>query len=147
LNDSDNFFVLNREQRARLAALGDLLIPAGSGLPSASEADVHGSGVDLVLSVREDVAELLVSALAEAGAPEDVIERYRAEDSPPFETLKFVVSSAYFVNPRVRDRLGYPGPAPEPNPALPNEADSFLADGILDVVRERGPTYRPTTKG
>ncbi|CAB4927787.1 unannotated protein [freshwater metagenome] len=29
-------------------------------------------------------------------------------------------------------------------PALPDEADAYLEDGILDVVIARGPIYRPT---
>ena len=38
----------------------------------------------------------------------------------------------------MRRELGYPGPVPMRQPALPDEADAYLEDGILDVVIARG---------
>jgi len=42
--------------------------------------------------------------------------------------------------------LGLPGNAPKPKPALPDEADYYFRDGILEPVKARGPIYRPTPK-
>ena len=47
---------LSDAHRAQLAAIADQLIPAGSGMPSASEADVHGRFLDEVLAARPDLA-------------------------------------------------------------------------------------------
>ena len=144
MNDPAVPLALNSEQRVRLAALADLLIPSGAGLPSASEANVHGKWVDRVLAVRPDLAEPLVVALSEGGEPREALERWRSDAPAAFEAFAFIVSSAYFINPRVRRLLGYPGQGPKPNPVLPDEADYYLEGGILDVVRERGPSFRPT---
>ena len=47
---------LSDEQRAQLGAIADELIPAGSGMPSASEAGVAGEFLDEVLAARPDLA-------------------------------------------------------------------------------------------
>jgi hypothetical protein len=78
------------------------------------------------------------------GAPEAVLARVREQDPGRFTEFAFAVAGAYLINPRVRRDLGYPGPAPVKNPALPGEAEAYLEDGILDVVIDRGPIYRPT---
>ena len=45
--------------------------------------------------------------------------------------------------PEVRQLLGYPAGVRARQPAYPDEADSYLDDGILDAVIVRGPIYRP----
>ncbi|WP_459976179.1 hypothetical protein, partial [Nocardioides pyridinolyticus] len=82
--------------------------------------------------------------LAREGEPAEVVDRLRVEDPVLFGSFAMAVAGAYLINPRVRRELGYPGPAPMKNPALPDEAESYLEDGILDVVVARGPIYRPT---
>ena len=134
--------VLDEEGRARLAVLADELIPGGVNLPSACQADVHSQWIDRVLSVRPDLTEPLVRALREAGAPSEALERWQKDAPEVFGVVAFVISAAYFINPAIRELLGYPGGRPIPNPSLPDEADYYLRDGILDVVRERGPIYR-----
>jgi hypothetical protein len=51
-----------------------------------------------------------------------------------------VVAGAYFMNPQVRQAIGYHGQTPLP---IPPDAD-YLADGLLESVIRRGPIYRPT---
>ncbi|MDQ1462244.1 MAG: hypothetical protein QOI08_3728 [Actinomycetota bacterium] len=135
---------LTEEQRTTLAALADALIPGGAGLPSAVEADVHGKWVDRVLAVRTDLVDRLSQALSDDGVPREALERWRVSEPDVFDAITFVVSSAYFLNPRVRRLLGYPGRAPMRNPALPDESDFYLEGGILDPVIARGAIYRPT---
>ena len=53
-------------ERAVLAGLADVLIPAGDGFPSASEAGGAGQVLDEVLSVRPDLAAGLKKLLASA---------------------------------------------------------------------------------
>ena len=45
------------EERAVLAGLADVLIPAGEGFPSASDAGVAREGLDQVLAFRPDLAD------------------------------------------------------------------------------------------
>jgi hypothetical protein len=128
----------------------DVLIPGGAGLPSASQADVHGKWIDRVLNARPDLAPDLL-ALLEQGSGEDPrkeLQRCREEMPEVFETFTLAVSGAYFMNPRVRKALGYPGTAPKRKPAYPDEADFYLDGGALvEPVVARGPIYRSTPAG
>jgi hypothetical protein len=136
--------VLSGEHRTRLGALGDALIPGGAGLPSASEAAVHSNWVDRVLEIRPDMADSLVATLSEQGEPRIVLERLRTADARAYGILTFVVSGAYFMNPRVRKLLGYPGRAPARHAAAPGEFEHYVEGEILEPVRKRGSIYRPT---
>ena len=144
MSETELAVALTAEQRSALAAFGDALIPGGAGLPCASEADVHGKWADRVLLIRPDLAEPLSAALSEEGGQEAVLQRLNSERPQALEALRFVVAAAYFMNPRIRKLLGYPGRGPKANPAYPDEAEHYLEGGLLDVVRERGPIYRPT---
>jgi hypothetical protein len=130
--------------RSRFAEFADLLIAGGAGLPSASAADVQGKWIDRALAVRPDLAEMVRAVIGLPGEPRVELERLRKEDPQTFERFAFTVAGAYLMHPRVRRLLGYPGQAPKPKPAYPDESDLYLADGILNPVIERGPTYRPT---
>ena len=48
--------------------------------------------------------------------------------------------AAYFLNPAMREAIGYPGL--EARPIDPDAAPDYLADGLLDSVVARGPVYR-----
>jgi hypothetical protein len=133
---------LDAAGRAVLADLADILIPAGDGFPSASEAGVAGEGLDLVLAARPDLAEgverLIVAARGRD--PALVVAGLQASDPAGFGVLAEVIPGAYFMNPRVRAALGYDGQTPRPiDPAPDPEAESLLASVIA-----RGPIYRPT---
>jgi hypothetical protein len=135
---------LDEASRARLALFADLLIAGGAGMPSASEAQVHTQWIDRVFAARPDMEVAVRGVLALPGEPEAVLAQLRERDAEGFTGFAFAVAGAYLINPRIRRELGYPGPAPVRNPALPGEAESYLEDGILDVVIARGPIYRPT---
>ena len=135
---------LDEASRARLAEFADLLIAGGAGMPSASGAQVHSQWIDRVFAARPDMEVAVREVLGLPGEPEAVLARVREQDPGRFTEFAFAVAGAYLINPRVRRDLGYPGPAPVKNPALPGEAEAYLEDGILDVVIDRGPIYRPT---
>jgi hypothetical protein len=48
---------LNERARATLRALADVLVPAGDGFPSASDAGVAGAWLDAMLVARPDLLQ------------------------------------------------------------------------------------------
>jgi hypothetical protein len=132
---------LSEARRAQLGAIADELIPAGSGMPSASEAGVAGRYLDEVLAARPDLASPLEAALASVEGVEDAIAALRA-DAGAWGVITAVVPAAYFLNPEMRAAIGYPGL--EARPIDPDAAPDYLEDGLLDSVVARGPVYRPT---
>jgi hypothetical protein len=132
------------ESRATLAALADVLVPEAEGMPAASQVDVHGKWVDRVLRVRPDLVDVLSRVLGEARGRDPVTEvaRLQQDDPDGFAVLALAVTGAYYLNPRIRKRIGYPGQ--KSNPPYPDEADYYLRDGLVGPVTARGPIYRPT---
>jgi hypothetical protein len=127
-------------ERALLAALADVLIPAGDELPSASEAGVAGEGLDQVLSFRPDLAtglkNLLLKTRGCTAGP--FIAELQQNDPAAFALLAEIVPGAYFLNRDVRARLGYEGQRAHPINALGEEIEA----GLLRPVIDRGPIYR-----
>lgn len=138
---------LGAEQRATLAALAGALIPAAGDMPSAPDVDVHGRWIDRSLRARPELSGRLVEILdASAGdEPAAVVERLRATDTDTLEFLLDLVTTAYYMSPKVRKRLGYPGQRADL--PLPDEADHYLRDEILAPVVQRGPIYRDPAAG
>ena len=130
------------QDRTLLAQLADVLIPAGGGMPSASQAGVAGIHLDQVLAARPDFAASLRSLLDQARGcdPAEFVAREQRVNSAAFAVLAEFVPSAYFLNDRVRQQIGYAGQT-----ALQlDERPDYLEDGLLDSVIQRGPIYRPT---
>jgi hypothetical protein len=119
------------------------MVPGGEGLPSASEANVHGKWIDRALAARPDLTAPIRAALALEGEPAVALARLRENDEGTFESFGYVVAASYLMHPRVRKLLGYPSNVPKPKPAYPDEAAAYLDDGILDPVVARGPAFRP----
>jgi hypothetical protein len=131
-------------ERLLLGELGDVLIPAGEGFPSASQAGVAGDGLDQVLSFRPDLAEGLKRLIASAyGRPAaEFVAELQRNDHAGFALLAEFVPGAYFLNSRVREKLGYAGQTAHPIDPHPD----YLDNGLLQSVIDRGPIYRPTPK-
>jgi hypothetical protein len=130
--------------RATLAALADVLIPAADGMPAASEAGAAREWLDEVLRVRGDLEAPLQGLLERARGvdPPAEVERLEREEPEAFEALATAVAGAYFLNPEVRRLIGYPGQ--EPRPIEPEEPPDYEQDDLLASVVERGPIFRPT---
>jgi hypothetical protein len=135
----------NSIQQKKLNEFADVLIPGGAGLPSASEVDPDGNWMERTLKVRPDLKDILFACLEKAGEPEKILDNLKKEDPEEFDRFAFAISGAYLMNTRVRIILGYPGAATMPNPILPGEAESYLDDGILDAVINKGTIYRSVT--
>ena len=133
---------LTSAERQLFAALADLLIPAGSGFPSASEAGVANEGLDQLLAVRPDLRDSLKSILLRAKdrPPSEFLQELQSNDPAVFGVLAESVPGAYFLNPDVRARLKYDGQSPRPI----NPRADYLDDGLLQSVIDRGRIYRPT---
>jgi hypothetical protein len=125
--------------RAALAALADVLIPAADGMPSASQAGAVGALLDEVLRVRGDLEEPLaeIAGAAAGRDPAAEVERLQADAPELFEALTTAIAGGYFMSEDVRERLGYPG-----QQALELEDD--LDPELLEPVIDRGTIYRPT---
>jgi hypothetical protein len=134
---------LSDAQRAQLGAIADELIPAGGGMPSASEAGVSGQYLDDVLTSLPDLRDALDTTLAAVDGlePAEAIAVLR-QDPAGWGVLTAVVPAAYFMNPAIREAIGYPGL--ERRPIDVDAEPDYLADGLLDSVIARGPVYRPT---
>jgi hypothetical protein len=129
-------------ERTLLAALADVLIPAGNGMPAASQAGVADSWLDAVLRARPDLARGLKDLLAKARDrnPAHAVADLRANDPAAFDVLAQIAAGAYFMNPQVQQLIGYGGQGPKPIDPQPD----YLDDGLLDSVMSRGLIYRPT---
>ena len=134
----------NPDQRAVLAGLADVLIPAGDGMPSASAAAVAGQGLDQVLAAVPGLAAGLADVLAAAKGrePAVVVANLARTDPSAHGVLTEVVTAAYFMNADVRQAVGYAGQGAT---ALDPRVD-YMEDGLLESVLKRGPIYRPTPR-
>ena len=130
--------------RAVLAGLADVLIPAGDGMPSASAAGVAEDGLNQVLAAVPSLGASLADVLARAKGREaaEVVTSLARTDPAAYGILTEVVTAAYFMNPNVRQAVGYTGQGPTP---LDPRVD-YMEDGLLESVIKRGPIYRPTPK-
>src|SRR3990172_2595356 len=133
---------LSAEQHATFAALADVLIPAAGKMPSASEADREGKWLGKALDARPDLLPELERVLdAAAGRdPEQEVHRLYDEEPDGFKALATFASGSYYMNIKVRKRIGFPGQGKRP--PFPDEAEYDLRDGLLDPVIERGPIHK-----
>jgi hypothetical protein len=126
--------------RTRYAEMADILIPAANGMPSASRAEVHVRWIDDALRARPDLAAAFLEALGAEGV--DAEERVAAmmrENLACFDALGTLTAAAYFLNPQVRERLGYPGQQAR---LVDDDLTSYAH--MLERVAERGPLFRPS---
>jgi hypothetical protein len=137
---------MTAEERERLAVLADALIPTADGMPAASEAGVAGEWLDALLAAEPGFGPALAAVLEDADVADPAGELRRIETTDPdgWNTLTTVVAGAYFLNPEIAERVGYPG-----RRAIPVDADpepDWMGDGLLESVKARGPIYRPTPR-
>ena len=111
-------------------------------MPAASQAGVAGRGLDELLASRPDLADDLRSLLdAAAGVdPAEAIRLYqRAPDGAAMAILSTVVPGAYYLDPDIRARIGYPG---QQAIAIPDPSMDRADEALLRPVIERGPIHR-----
>ncbi len=133
---------LDARQRELFAKLADTLIPASENMPSYSESDANGEFLDAVFVARPDLHDALCELLARVGdqSPADVVKDLQSHAPDEFAVLAEIVPAAYFMNPAIREAIGYSGQGPQP---IDVRVD-YMEDGLLESVIRRGPVYRPT---
>ncbi|MCW2794426.1 MAG: hypothetical protein JWO76_3524 [Nocardioides sp.] len=131
--------MLTDEERQKFAAIADVLIPSAEGMPSASEAAVPEKWLDEALRHRPDLTAGLRAALTAAGdlPPAEAVDVLNSEHIPAFEALGTLAAGAYFLNPEVKQLIGYPGQVP----TVPRDDTDTYFD-LLENVLERGQVYR-----
>jgi hypothetical protein len=115
---------LTPAQREYLRKLADAWIPAGSGMPAASDVGVTEAQLDQVLAARPDLVAPLCGGLSQDGAPPDEV----------VDLLRYVVAAAYYLSPEVRRAMSY-----DPEHVVPVSARAYpeyVAEGLLDHMLE-----------
>lgn len=137
---------LSEQDRATFAALADVLIPEAEGMPSASQAGVHLETLDRILALRPDLVEPFlrgIRAAAGQGA-QAAANTLNQQDPAALTAIGLAASAGYYMQPQVRQLIGYPGQ--ESRPGNPDETPEYVANGMLQQVIDRGPIFRPTPK-
>ncbi len=131
--------------RKTFAAIADVLIPNAEGMPSASEMDVHGDMLDHILSLRPDLRENFLRGLTKAAGRDaaEAANDLNRNDAAALTAIGLVASAGYYMTPRVRELIGYPGQQSRPE-ADPDAVPEYVANGMLQQVIDRGPIFRPT---
>ena len=137
---------LTAELRAVFQKLADVLVPAHGKMPAASAVGAHETLLDDVLKHRPDIRDDLLRALmaAQSQEPRAAANNLLRQDEAAFNALGLAASGAYYMSPRVRELLGYPGQ--ESVPYDPYATPEYLTDGLLERVVARGPIYRGTPR-
>lgn len=124
-------------------AIADFLIPAHGKMPKFSDvcsyADVEKS-LDFRIDLKEGFARGITADLP-AGA-EKQLEALNKEDSEAFTAVTTITIATYYMNPKVRELIGYPGQ--ESVSYDPQATQVYLTNGSLGRVIARGRKYRPT---
>jgi hypothetical protein len=135
--------MIDEHLRARLRTVADVLIPEAHGMPAASAVGVADAQLDRVVAARPDLGDAVRRALdvVDLDDVEASLERLRAADPGLHHLLLLAIVGGYYIHPDVRARLEYDGQ--EPVEVRPETIPSYVDEGLLDGVLERGPIYRP----
>lgn len=138
---------LDSTLRATFAAIADILIPNAEGMPSASVMDVQGEVLDRILGLRPDLRENFLRGLSKAvgRSASDAANDLNKTDAGALSAIGLVASAGYYMSPRVRELIGYPGQQSRPE-TDPDATPEYVANGMLQQVVDRGPIFRPTPK-
>jgi len=138
--------LVSDEHRQIFAGIADVLIPEAEGMPSATQVDVHKDVLDRVVELRADLRPAFFRGLnaAKGKDPQAAAEALNKSDPEALGAIGLLASAAYYMQPKVRQLIGYPG---QENRELDSDATpDYVANGMLQQVIDRGPIYRPTPK-
>lgn len=133
---------LDGARRARLKAVADIILPGGR-VPSAGDVGVSDDLIDRVLRADPALRGPLDEALsADLRDPAPSVADLQREHPTRFRALVLAVVAAYYLSPRAREAIGYSGQQPRTIDVF--DLPSYMEDGSLDAIRERGPLYQDT---
>ncbi len=137
---------LTETDRKVFGRIADYLIPEAEGMTAASQVGVAAELLDAVLAARPDLVEPLLRGLRFVSDTDAVSGANRLNETDPvaFHAVTLAASGGYYMSPRVRGLIGYPGQ--ESRPFDPETTTEYLNDGLLAPVIKRGPIYRSTPK-
>ena len=137
---------LDDSLRRTFLAIADVLIPEAEGMPMASQVGIGGEILDRMLALRPDLREAFLRGLRAAAGkpPAAAAETLNRDDPAALGAIGLVASAGYYMSPRVRALIGYPGQ--ENRPADPDVTPEYVANGMLQQVIDRGPIFKPTPK-
>lgn len=124
-------------------ALADFLIPAHGDMPAFGSV-CSFADAEKALDFRVDLKEGFHRGLDAdpASSAEAHLEKLNKEDGAAFSAVTTIAICTYYMNPRVRALLGYPG---QESVQYDSKATQiYLTDGSLGHVLARGRKYRPT---
>lgn len=135
---------MNENLMIRLLEIAERLVPSTDTMVGAGSVPDAGRFLDKVLTSRPDLGVDLERAVATC-TPDLVDAAVRGDriDSAAFDQVATLVIGAYYMNPVARQQIGYPGQL-----ALeydPMEYVTWVDEGLLDQVVQRGPRYRKVT--
>ena len=124
------------------AALADRLIPATDTMPAARDAADLVQGLTNVLNSRPDLRGDIMRGIGivHRGGVDAAIATLQASDREAWAALGLATASIYYTAPRVQAILGYRGPERRTYDA--EATPDYVTDGLLDVVKQRGPIWR-----
>ena len=134
---------LTQAERDVLLDIADVLVPATETMPALRDADSTGEWLDRACAARADILPHLQHALhALAGVPalSTALRRLHSEDRVTFDIVATIAAGTYYLVPRVRGLIGYPGQIRTPAP-LELAADE-LSDEIFDGAMSYPGSYR-----
>lgn len=135
------------ETRRIFAGIADVLIPDAEGMPAASAVDVQGDMLDHILGLRPDLRDNFMRGIEAARGrdAEEAAQALNESDPAALTAIGLVASAGYYMMPKVRDLIGYPGQESRPE-ADPDATPDYVANGMLQQVIDRGPIFKPTPK-
>jgi len=143
---TDTLAGLEAAELATLRLVGDRLIPAAAGMPSAAEV-LGDDRLRFVLNARPDLIDPLRTALrpdlgGDVGGRLDALGR---DEPANLGVLQLVIVAGYYTDRRVRELIEYPGQMALELRSW--EYPAYLAEGLIDAVLARGPSWRDPTTG
>ena len=134
---------LTEARRAVLLDIADVLIPQTDTMPALRAADPDGEWLQRACRARADLLDELGRILDELTDADlsAVLVSMHAEQRAHFDVVATFVAGSYYMIPRVRELLGYPGQVRAPAP-LELAADE-LSDEIFEAAMNYSGSYRP----
>jgi hypothetical protein len=124
------------------AALADRLIPATETMPAAGDVADLGQGLANVLNSRPDLRGDFMRGIGiiHRDGVDAAMTILQASDREAWAALGLAAASVYYTAPRVQAILGYRGPERRTYDA--DATPDYVTNGLLDVVKQRGPIWR-----